>query len=62
MKTFCRNCIFSLICLFLNVADAQPEKVAEVMKNLNDELNPPLMLQGYTNGLESAIAFLKQNE
>jgi hypothetical protein len=29
------------------------------MKSLNEGLNPPLMLQDFPNGLESAIAFLK---
>ena len=59
MKTFCRNYFFLLICMILNVANAQPEKVAEVMKRLNEGLNPPLMFQDDTNGLESAIAFLE---
>ena len=60
MKTAYRNCLFFLVCFIMNIAYAQPEKVADVMKRLNAGLNPPLMFQDYTNGLESAIAFLEQ--
>ena len=60
MKTLCRNCLITLICIVLNVANAQQEKVAEVMKRLNKGLNPPLMFQDYPNALEGAIAFLQQ--
>ena len=42
-----------------NVANAQPTKVAEVMKRMNEGLNPPLILRDYANGLEDAIAFLE---
>ncbi|NMA43936.1 MAG: hypothetical protein GX946_11245 [Oligosphaeraceae bacterium] len=59
MKTFFRNCFFPLICMLLNVVNAQPDKVAEVMKRLNEGLNQPLVAQDYTNGIESAIAFLE---
>jgi len=59
MKIFCRNCFFPLICMLLNVVNAQPDKVAEVMKRLNEGLNQPLEVQDYTNGIESAIAFLE---
>ena len=42
-----------------NVANAQSGKVIDIMKSLNEGLNPPLILQDYPNGLESAIAFLE---
>ncbi len=60
MKNLCRCCFFSLICFILNVANAQPEKVAEVIKQLNEGLDPPLIFQDYPNGLDGAIAFLQQ--
>ena len=60
MKTLCRSCLFSMICIILNVANAQQEKVAEVIKRLNEGLEPPLMFQDYPNALGGAIAFLQQ--
>ncbi len=58
MKTVCRNCFFFLVCFIMNIAYAQPEKVVEIMKRLNEGFNPPLKFQDYTNDLEDAIAFL----
>ena len=59
MKTFCRNCFFSLICMILNVVNAQPTKVAEAIARMNEGLDQPLVVKDYTNGVESAIAFLE---
>ena len=42
-----------------NVANTQSGKVIEIMKRMNEGLNPPLMFQDFPNGLESAIAFLE---
>ena len=46
-------------CEFFYVANAQSGKELDIMKRLNEGLNPPLMFLDYPNGLESAIAFLK---
>ncbi len=59
MTSFCRGYFFSLICIILNATNAQPKNVAEIIKGLNEGLNPPFMFQDYTNGLEDAIAFLE---